>query len=120
MKIAVFQLNTAYNQLKRNRERIETAMASRAASLYIAPELFNTGSELDEVQKRAQNCDEMIRWASSLARTYRCTFIPGSFAEPMGEKVVNRLIVFGPDGEMRRNVSLLGVELGTFVPITEP
>ena len=27
---------------------------------------------------------------------------------------------FGPDGEMRRNVSLLGVELGNFVPVTEP
>ena len=101
MKIAVFQLNTAYNQLKRNRERIEAAMASRAASLYIAPELLNTGYELEDVQKRAENSGEMIRWASSLAKKYRCTFIPGSFAEPRGEKVVNTLSVFGPDGEMK-------------------
>jgi branched-chain amino acid transport system substrate-binding protein len=27
---------------------------------------------------------------------------------------------FGPDGEMRRKVSLLGVELGNFVPIADP
>jgi len=101
MKIAVFQLNTAYNQLKRNKERIEAAMASRKASLYIAPELFNTGYELDSVQKRAQNHDEMILWASSIARKYRCTFIPGSFAEPHGEKIVNTITVFGPDGEMK-------------------
>ncbi|HPE19930.1 MAG TPA: nitrilase-related carbon-nitrogen hydrolase [Candidatus Mcinerneyibacteriales bacterium] len=100
MKIAVFQLNTAYNQLKRNRERIEAAMASRKASLYIAPELFNTGYELDSVRERARNRDEMVSWASSLARKYSCTFIPGSFAEPKGEKVVNTLSVFGPDGEI--------------------
>ncbi|MGA6993570.1 MAG: penicillin-binding protein activator [Candidatus Deferrimicrobiaceae bacterium] len=53
-------------------------------------------------------------------------------SQPAGERTREKLPIlgtfrgvtgtfqFGPDGEMRRKVSLLGVELGTFVPITDP
>jgi len=105
MKMALFQLNTAYNQLERNMKKIEDVMSRREASLYVAPELFNTGYELDAVFSRAGNSEKVLQWASDLARESKCAFIPGSLAVRQDDKVKNTMFVLGPDGKQRAEYS---------------
>ena len=89
---------------KEYREATERAPSRFAAMGYDAARLLADSFHLD-ADRESRPAGERTREKIPLLGTFRG--VTGTFQ-------------FGPGGEMRRNVSLLGVELGHFVPITEP
>ncbi len=89
---------------KEYQEAIEHAPSHFAATGYDAARLLAESFHLD-AERDSRPAGDRTREKIPLLGTFRG--VTGTFQ-------------FGPDGEMRRNVSLLGVELGNFVPITEP
>lgn len=98
MKIGIFQLDTAYRNLTDNRAFIEQKLAQSDADLICAPELFNTGYELDKIRERAANAPAIKEWYATLARTFKKTIALGSIAEVHDDHMYNTLSVFGTDG----------------------
>ena len=89
---------------KEYREAIESAPSRFEAMGYDAARLLAESFHLD-AERESRPAGERTKEKISLLGTFQG--VTGTFQ-------------FGPDGEMRRNVSLLGVELGNFVPVTEP
>ena len=99
MRLGIFQLDTSFSKLETNMEYVENVIARSDADIYLCPELFNTGYELDKVKKRADNAPAVKKWASETALKNGCVFIPGSLGTNIGAGVGNVMSVFGTQGE---------------------
>jgi ABC-type branched-subunit amino acid transport system substrate-binding protein len=89
---------------KEYREATESAPSRFEAMGYDASRLLAESFHLD-AERESRPAGERTREKIPLLGTFQG--VTGTFR-------------FGPDGEMHRNVSLLGVELGNIVPVTEP
>ncbi len=100
MKIGIFQLDTAFENLHENKRFIESTLSHSTASLVCAPELFNTGYVLSQIRERARNAHAILEWFSQLATTYTKTIALGSIAEIDNGLLYNTAYVFGPTGSI--------------------
>jgi predicted amidohydrolase len=102
---AALQLPATPGEVDANLARLEEAVAElpRDVTLAVAPELVNTGYDLDLIarvgRKLAEPADgPSVDRIARLAHRYRLTMIAG-FLESAGDVLFDSIVVAGPEGE---------------------
>jgi omega-amidase len=118
MKVALIQMDIVLGDIEINRCKAKLLIAqgcAQAVQLFILPELWTTGYQLQEIKKLAEPEDgQTICMLRQIARENRIEIIAGSIAELRNGKVYNTAYAIGRDGEILAKYSkmhLIGLML---------
>ena len=125
MRVAIFQFSPAFGKTTANVARIEHAVRSADADLWVLPELATTGYLFaDRAECTALSepvTGPSLRALADVCRERRTRLVVG-FAERDGEMLFNSSAYIGPDGVVAayRKVHLFDRERVTFDPGPDP
>ena len=122
MRIGYIQMNCRFGKVKENVESVLNVLGTRAADLFVLPELFTSGyvftnskevSELSENIPDGPTCKLLTETASA-----QSCYIVGGLAEKDNGKFFNSAVVIGPEGVLLhyRKTHLFSDERKWFAP----
>ena len=101
MNVIACQLDIAWHDLAKNRERVAQMLQAQSVepgSLIVLPEMFQSGFTMD-VSAAVGEPEETQAFLSDLAARYASTVVAGVVALSDNGKGLNQAVTFGPGGE---------------------
>ncbi len=97
MKIALYQMDSVWEDAAENRHKAHVAISAANADLVVLPEMFATGFSTDPVRVAQKMDGETVTWLVNTAKEQKKALVTSVVIEEDG-KYYNRLFFVFPDG----------------------